>query len=160
MDLSKPDLFCGSISNFACDNVSLILHKMSDLYGEGSSREHVVGAKIQHLDLGDVDALEGDELERLQQELNEDAHMASQEDYYAILNLDHDVRISSIEWLAVAQSWMLQASEEDIKAAYKRLCLVFHPDRHSVPEDKARAESKFQLIQKAYDGADVFLLTG
>ncbi|KAJ3036554.1 hypothetical protein HDV00_002576 [Rhizophlyctis rosea] len=54
-------------------------------------------------------------------------------DYYAVLNLERN------------------CSEEDMKNAYRRLCLTFHPDKHQQPEDKEAAERKFEIIQKAYD---------
>lgn len=40
------------------------------------------------------------------------------------------------------------ASEDDIKKAYKKLALEYHPDRH--PDDK-KAEEKFKEINVAYD---------
>ncbi|CAG8478221.1 23027_t:CDS:2 [Rhizophagus irregularis] len=45
-----------------------------------------------------------------------------------------------------------EATEEEIKDAYKRLCRTFHPDKHINPENKKAAETKFQVIQKAYEG--------
>ncbi|CAI2170568.1 11680_t:CDS:10 [Funneliformis geosporum] len=45
-----------------------------------------------------------------------------------------------------------EATEEEIKDAYKRLCRTFHPDKHVNPENKKAAETKFQVIQKAYEG--------
>ncbi|KAJ3393614.1 hypothetical protein HDU92_007653, partial [Lobulomyces angularis] len=51
---------------------------------------------------------------------------------YAILNINSD------------------ASEEDLKNAYKRSVLLFHPDKHK-DSNKINAESKFQKIQYAYD---------
>ncbi len=50
-------------------------------------------------------------------------------DYYAILGLDKN------------------ASEEDIKRAYRKLAMQYHPDRN--PGDKA-AEEKFKEINEAY----------
>ncbi|RHZ76473.1 hypothetical protein Glove_197g58 [Diversispora epigaea] len=44
-----------------------------------------------------------------------------------------------------------EATEEEIKDSYKRLCRIFHPDKHVDPESKKAAESKFQVIQKAYE---------
>jgi curved DNA-binding protein CbpA len=42
-----------------------------------------------------------------------------------------------------------QASDEDVKRAYRRLALHHHPDRH--PKNQTLAELKFQLITKAYE---------
>ncbi|KAI8820842.1 uncharacterized protein EV422DRAFT_530422 [Fimicolochytrium jonesii] len=54
-------------------------------------------------------------------------------DYYAVLNVERT------------------ASEEDIKNAYRRLALVFHPDKIHSSEDKEAAEHRFAQIQKAHD---------
>ncbi|KAJ3042827.1 hypothetical protein HK097_001901 [Rhizophlyctis rosea] len=54
-------------------------------------------------------------------------------DCYAVLNVERN------------------CSDEDLKNAYRRLCLTFHPDKHHQPEDKEAAERKFEVIQKAYD---------
>ncbi|KAG9303453.1 hypothetical protein G9A89_013780 [Geosiphon pyriformis] len=55
-------------------------------------------------------------------------------DFYGVLNVDKE------------------ATEEELKEAYKRLCRAFHPDKHLDPENKKLAETKFQVIQKAYEG--------
>ena len=39
------------------------------------------------------------------------------------------------------------ASAEDVKKAYRRLAMEYHPDRNSAPE----AESKFKAITEAYE---------
>jgi len=52
-------------------------------------------------------------------------------DYYAILGVPRD------------------ASEEEIKKAYKKLIKQWHPDLH--PENKKEAEEKFKEIQEAYE---------
>lgn len=41
------------------------------------------------------------------------------------------------------------ASEEDMKKAYRKLALKWHPDRN--PENKAKAEEKFKEIAEAYE---------
>ena len=50
------------------------------------------GRKLETFGSGDIDALEGDELEQLQTELWEEANLAAEDDYYAILNVGKDVR--------------------------------------------------------------------
>ncbi|CAL0305034.1 unnamed protein product [Lupinus luteus] len=41
------------------------------------------------------------------------------------------------------------ASEDDLKKAYKRLAMIWHPDKNIL--NKNEAESKFKLISEAYD---------
>jgi len=43
-----------------------------------------------------------------------------------------------------------RASQDEIKRAYKKLALEWHPDRHP-EEDKAEAEAKFKSIVEAYE---------
>jgi curved DNA-binding protein len=50
------------------------------------------------------------------------------------------------ELLGVART----ASEEEIKKAYRKLALKWHPDRHKA-ETKAKAEEKFKQISEAYE---------
>ncbi|KAF9953346.1 hypothetical protein BGZ72_005484 [Mortierella alpina] len=54
-------------------------------------------------------------------------------DYYAVLNLSKT------------------ASEDEIKDSYKRLSRIFHPDKHSDPALKQAAETKFHVINKAFE---------
>jgi DnaJ family protein B protein 4 len=41
------------------------------------------------------------------------------------------------------------ATEDDLKKSYKKLVLVWHPDKN--PINKTEAEAKFKLISEAYD---------
>lgn len=41
------------------------------------------------------------------------------------------------------------ASDEDLKKAYKRLAMIWHPDKNFV--NKSEAEAKFKRISEAYD---------
>jgi hypothetical protein len=54
-------------------------------------------------------------------------------DYYRILDLPAD------------------ASSEAVKARYRLLVRIFHPDRYPQPEDKAYAEQRLQEINEAYE---------
>lgn len=58
---------------------------------------------------------------------------AQQFDYYSLLNLPRT------------------ASDEDIRAAYKRLSVILHPDKHRDPEAKQRAEIRFTQLHEAYE---------
>lgn len=50
-------------------------------------------------------------------------------EYYAILNIPRD------------------ASDEDVRRAYRALAQVYHPDKHSDPEQKIRAQEAFGKLQ-------------
>lgn len=54
-------------------------------------------------------------------------------DYYKILGLTED------------------ASDEDIKKAYRKLASKWHPDKHSSESAKKTAEEEFKLIKEAYE---------
>ncbi|DAA21088.1 dnaJ homolog subfamily C member 11 isoform X1 [Bos indicus] len=55
------------------------------------------------------------------------------EDYYSLLNVRRE------------------ASCEELKAAYRRLCMLYHPDKHRDPELKSQAERLFNLVHQAYE---------
>jgi len=56
------------------------------------------------------------------------------EDYYAVLNVGRE------------------ASPEELKASFRRLCVLYHPDKHQRPELKEAALAIFPRVQKAYAG--------
>ena len=56
---------------------------------------------------------------------------SKEKDYYKILGVKRD------------------ASQKEIKKAYRKLALKWHPDKHK--EDKEVAEEKFKEVQQAYD---------
>lgn len=54
------------------------------------------------------------------------------EDYYAVLNVSRE------------------ASAEELKASFRRLCVLYHPDKHQREDLKAAALAIFPRVQKAY----------
>uniref|UniRef100_A0A665VLG8 DnaJ homolog subfamily C member 11 n=1 Tax=Echeneis naucrates TaxID=173247 RepID=A0A665VLG8_ECHNA len=44
-----------------------------------------------------------------------------------------------------------KATQEELKAAYRRLCMLYHPDKHRDPELKRQAEQLFNLVHEAYE---------
>uniref|UniRef100_A0A3B3Y100 DnaJ homolog subfamily C member 11 n=1 Tax=Poecilia mexicana TaxID=48701 RepID=A0A3B3Y100_9TELE len=57
----------------------------------------------------------------------------SNDDYYSLLNVRRE------------------ATQEELKAAYRRLCMLYHPDKHRDPELKRQAEALFNLVHEAYE---------
>lgn len=58
--------------------------------------------------------------------------MADNADYYNTLGVDKN------------------ASQDEIKKAYRKLAMEWHPDRHK-EDDKKKAEGKFKQINQAYE---------
>lgn len=46
-----------------------------------------------------------------------------------------------------------QATPAEIKAAYRRMCILLHPDKHQDPAAKQDAERAFAQLRDAYAGA-------
>ena len=59
-------------------------------------------------------------------------------DYYKILQVDKN------------------ANDEDLKKAYKKLAMKWHPDKN--PNNKKEAEAKFKEISEAYEVCLIFLI--
>lgn len=45
-----------------------------------------------------------------------------------------------------------QATQEELKASYRRLCMLYHPDKHRDIELKIQAEQLFNQVRQAYEG--------
>ncbi|XP_038061673.1 dnaJ homolog subfamily C member 11-like [Patiria miniata] len=58
--------------------------------------------------------------------------LINSDDYYAILNTRKE------------------ASSDELRAAYRRMCVLYHPDKHRDEKDKTAAEAVFNKVQKAY----------
>uniref|UniRef100_A0A3P9HIM5 DnaJ (Hsp40) homolog, subfamily C, member 11b n=1 Tax=Oryzias latipes TaxID=8090 RepID=A0A3P9HIM5_ORYLA len=44
-----------------------------------------------------------------------------------------------------------KATLEELKASYRRLCMLYHPDKHRDPELKRQAEQLFNRVHQAYE---------
>ncbi|XP_078696135.1 dnaJ homolog subfamily C member 11-like isoform X2 [Branchiostoma floridae x Branchiostoma belcheri] len=63
----------------------------------------------------------------------EDEDPVNSDDFYSLLNCPRT------------------ASQDELKAAYRRLCMVYHPDKHREEEDKQIAEKLFNQVHRAYE---------
>ncbi|XP_041837623.1 dnaJ homolog subfamily C member 11-like [Melanotaenia boesemani] len=64
--------------------------------------------------------------------MDEDFEFNNQ-DYYSLLNVSKE------------------ATLEELKASYRRLCMLYHPDKHRDPELKRQAEQLFNQVHQAYE---------
>ncbi|XP_053171921.1 dnaJ homolog subfamily C member 11 [Scomber japonicus] len=63
----------------------------------------------------------------------EDDFESNNQDYYSLLNVRKE------------------ATVEELKASYRRLCMLYHPDKHRDPELKRQAEQLFNQVHQAYE---------
>uniref|UniRef100_A0A3Q2ZD50 DnaJ homolog subfamily C member 11 n=1 Tax=Kryptolebias marmoratus TaxID=37003 RepID=A0A3Q2ZD50_KRYMA len=63
----------------------------------------------------------------------EDEFESNTQDYYSLLNVRKE------------------ATLEELKSSYRRLCMLYHPDKHRDPELKRQAEQLFNQVHQAYE---------
>ncbi|KAK2862350.1 hypothetical protein Q5P01_001883 [Channa striata] len=63
----------------------------------------------------------------------DDDFQFNNQDYYSLLNVRKE------------------ATSEELKASYRRLCMLYHPDKHRDPELKRQAEQLFNQVHQAYE---------
>ncbi|XP_054882956.1 dnaJ homolog subfamily C member 11 [Poeciliopsis prolifica] len=63
----------------------------------------------------------------------EDDFEFNTQDYYSLLNVRKE------------------ATVEELKASYRRLCMLYHPDKHRDPDLKRQAEQLFNQVHRAYE---------
>ncbi|GAA5809714.1 hypothetical protein MFLAVUS_003127 [Mucor flavus] len=81
------------------------------------------------------------------QTMSEEPH---QEDQSDLKKLEQDLAPTAADYYGVLNI-SRKATEDEIKEAYKKLCRFFHPDKHTDESKKKMAESRFQVIQNAYE---------
>ncbi|KAG7494126.1 hypothetical protein JOB18_023722 [Solea senegalensis] len=63
----------------------------------------------------------------------DDDFESNNQDYYSLLNVRKE------------------ATLEELKASYRRLCMLYHPDKHRNPELKSQAQQLFNEVRQAYE---------
>ncbi|KAM3621230.1 uncharacterized protein V6R79_008268 [Siganus canaliculatus] len=63
----------------------------------------------------------------------DDDFECNNQDYYSLLNVRKE------------------ATLEELKSSYRRLCMLYHPDKHRDPELKSQAEQLFNQVHQAYE---------
>ena len=47
-------------------------------------------------------------------------------------------------------------NDEEIRSAYRRLSMLFHPDRYHTEQERKLAQKRFHKISQAYQGSCCF----
>lgn len=62
------------------------------------------------------------------------------------------LKVTGCQMTVSGSSPCRQASVDELKASYRRLCMLYHPDKHRDPELKRQAELLFNQVHQAYEG--------
>jgi DnaJ family protein C protein 11 len=87
----------------------------------------------------------------MDKQLESDKEYMSQTEMEAMMeNLDDLKEIPSQDYYGILNCHKT-ASEDDIKNAYRKRSLLFHPDRFQSEQDRVNAQEMFQIVHKAYE---------
>ncbi|XP_006784534.1 dnaJ homolog subfamily C member 11-like [Neolamprologus brichardi] len=64
--------------------------------------------------------------------------------------LDDDIESNNQDFYSLLNV-RKEATAEELKASYRRLCMLYHPDKHRDPELKRQAEQLFNQVHQAYE---------
>jgi len=87
---------------------------------------------------------------------------AGDREYYAFLNVTPDcteeqIKVLAFCWFCCAAAFLclllrrLLTNVHIVQAAYKRLALLWHPDRHKDEESRERATAQFAKLTQIHD---------
>ncbi|XP_056885699.1 dnaJ homolog subfamily C member 11-like [Takifugu flavidus] len=65
-------------------------------------------------------------------------------------SLDDDLELNNQDYYALLNV-RKEATLEELKASYRRLCMLYHPDKHRDIELKSQAEQLFNQVRQAYE---------
>ncbi|XP_060926457.1 dnaJ homolog subfamily C member 11-like [Limanda limanda] len=65
-------------------------------------------------------------------------------------SLDDDLELNNQDYYSLLNV-RKEATLEELKASYRRLCMLYHPDKHRDPELKRQAEQLFTQVHQAYE---------
>ncbi|CAB1454672.1 unnamed protein product [Pleuronectes platessa] len=65
-------------------------------------------------------------------------------------SLDDDLELNNQDYYSLLNV-RKEATLEELKASYRRLCMLYHPDKHRDPELKRQAEQLFNQVHRAYE---------
>uniref|UniRef100_A0A8D3DK20 DnaJ homolog subfamily C member 11 n=1 Tax=Scophthalmus maximus TaxID=52904 RepID=A0A8D3DK20_SCOMX len=65
-------------------------------------------------------------------------------------SLDDDLELNNQDYYSLLNV-RKEATLEELKASYRRLCMLYHPDKHRDPELKRQAEQLFNQVHQAYE---------
>ncbi|XP_057702099.1 dnaJ homolog subfamily C member 11 [Corythoichthys intestinalis] len=65
-------------------------------------------------------------------------------------SLDDDVEFNNQDYYSLLNV-RKEATLEELKASYRRLCMLYHPDKHRDPELKIQAEQLFNQVHQAFE---------
>ena len=85
-------------------------------------------------------------------------------DYYATLNVRKEVKHSHerlkadnhVSLTIIINEITFQANENELKAAYRRMCMLYHPDKHQDPAKKKVSSFATAINNRLFNTGSIF----